>query len=53
MTLKEFIKENKDGIDEVIEFHCSNCKLNNTERREWILNDEDLYRWAKREGVRI
>ena len=23
------------------------------DRREWILNDEGLYRWAKLEGVRI
>ena len=26
---------------------------NDKERREWILNDEGLYRWAKSEGVRI
>lgn len=27
--------------------------LNDKERREWILNDEGLYRWARSEGVRI
>lgn len=26
---------------------------NDTERHEWILNDEGLYRWARSEGVRI
>jgi len=26
---------------------------NDKERREWILNDEGLYRWARFEGVRI
>jgi hypothetical protein len=27
--------------------------LNDEERRQWILNDEGLYRWARSEGVRI
>lgn len=27
--------------------------LTNKDRREWILNDEGLYRWARAEGVRI
>lgn len=26
---------------------------NDQERREWVLNDEGLYRWARAEGVRI
>lgn len=26
---------------------------NDAERREWIMNDEGLYRWARAEGVRI
>lgn len=28
-------------------------KLNDSERRQWILNDEGLYSWARSEGVRI
>jgi hypothetical protein len=27
--------------------------LSDAERRLWILNDEGLYNWARREGVRI
>lgn len=27
--------------------------LNDSERRQWILNDEGLYNWARSEGVRI
>jgi len=53
MTLREFIKENKEEIDRHIKNVCSNCRLNNEERRGWILNDEGLYLWARREGVRI
>lgn len=28
-------------------------RLNDSERRLWILNDEGLYNWARSEGVRI
>ncbi len=27
--------------------------LNDSERRDWVMNDESLYNWARREGVRI
>jgi hypothetical protein len=53
MTLAEFIRENKTEIDRAIKSACNNCKLNNEERRLWILNDEGLYSWARSEGVRI
>lgn len=53
MTLKNFIKENKEELDECIKRVYPDCKLNNEERRLWILNDEGLYRWAKSEGVRV
>jgi len=53
MTMREFIKQNKDDLDQAIRRACSNCRLNDTERRMWILNDEGLYRWARSEGVRI
>jgi len=26
---------------------------NDSERREWVLNDEGLYHWARAEGVRV
>ena len=53
MTLARFIKENKEEIDGVIKHACPNCRLNNRERRAWILNDEGLYLWARSEGVKI
>jgi len=53
MTMREFIKQNKDDLDQAIRRACSNCRLNDTERRMWILNDEGLYRWARSEGVKI
>ena len=54
MTLRDFIKENKEELDECILRVCSNIgSLNDNDRREWIMNDEGLYNWARSEGVRI
>jgi len=49
MTLKQFIKENRQEIDACTKSHYKNDE----ERRLWILNDEGLYKWARRSGVRI
>jgi len=56
MTLKQFIKENRDEIDACIARALDidkNPRANDSERRLWILNDERLYRWARAAGVRI
>lgn len=55
MTMKEFINNNKDELDRVIIQAVGNPyrRMNNEERRLWILNDEGLYNWAKSEGVRV
>lgn len=52
-SMKDFIKNNKTEIDKVIRNACPNARINDEERRLWILNDEGLYNWAKREGVKI
>ncbi len=53
MTLKDFIKNNKVELDACIHRVVPDYKLNNDERRQWILNDDGLYRWARSEGVKI
>lgn len=53
MTLRDFIRENKNEIDACISSVCPNASINNEERRLWVLNDEGLYRWARRCGCRI
>lgn len=52
-SLTDFIKNNKEEIDQAIKKIYPNVRLNNEERRQWILNDEGLYNWARSEGVRI
>ena len=51
MTLRDFIKQNREELDKAIHNVVPNVRLNNEERRQWIMNDEGLYRWARSEGV--
>ena len=56
MTLKQFIKEHREELDQYIAralVRSENPRANDEERRWWILNTEGLYRWARAEGVRI
>jgi hypothetical protein len=67
MKLKEFVRENGDEIDAAINSVMYRYdgrggrgtvptpapRYSNDERREWVRNDEGLYCWARREGVRI
>ena len=52
-SLREWIKENRKTIDKAILRVCPDCRLNDAERRLWILNDESLYLWARSEGVNV
>ncbi len=67
MTMQEFIKQNRTELDQAINgaiyrydgnggrgtIPTPAPTHNDKERREWIMNDEGLYRWARSEGVRI
>ena len=67
MKLNQFIRENRTSIDVCINSvmfkHDGNGgrgviptpapRYNDRERREFVLNDEGLYNWARSEGVRI
>lgn len=55
LSLREFIKLHRHELDQCIAhaIRQTNPKLNDSERRDWIMNDEGLYNWARSEGVRI
>jgi len=54
MTFQNFVKENRKELDDCIKGVCPNIgTLNDTDRKDWVNNDEGLYNWARREGVRI
>ena len=53
-SLREWIRSHRQEIDATIKKVCgSQVRINDEERRLWVLNDEGLYWWAKGEGVNI
>ena len=52
-SLSSWIKENRSEIDSAIRNVVPNAKIDDAERRMWVLNDEGLYNWAKSEGVNV
>ena len=54
MTFRKWISENRETIDATIKACCPNCtRFNDEERRSWVLNDEGLYLFARKDGVKI
>lgn len=67
MSLRTFIRQNRNAIDETINAvryrHDGNGgrgrvpvpapRYNDDERRQWVLNEEGLYRAARSAGARI
>ena len=52
-SLTAVIKANRAEIDKMIATRCPDLPKNDTVRRDWIMNDEGLYNWAKYKGARI
>ena len=52
-SLSSWIKENRSEIDSAIRNVVPNAKIDDAERRMWVLNDEGLYNWAKSERVNV
>ncbi|HEY8310623.1 MAG TPA: hypothetical protein VIG47_08705 [Gemmatimonadaceae bacterium] len=53
-SLREWIRENREELDRLIRGACPNiARLDDDERRLWVLNDEGLYQWARGEGVNV
>lgn len=54
MTLEQFIRKNRQELDKAIKRKYPHVKkLNDDERRVWILTDEFFYGWAKSAGVKF
>lgn len=54
-SMRQFICENRAELTEAIvrATGMPTCRINDEEREYWVLNNEGLYWWAKREGVKI
>ncbi len=55
MRLDKYIQANKEELDSAIKSRVKNSgfKIDNEERRLWILNDEAMYNAARQAGVKI
>lgn len=53
MTLRDYIRRNRETIDAVAHSSGYRGRLNDDDRRDWIMNEEGLYRDARRSGCRI
>jgi hypothetical protein len=51
--LQGFIDEHRTEISVAIWNQCPNIPLDDDELRQWIANDEGLYRWAQGEGYDV
>lgn len=51
--IRQFIRENRAEIDAAIRRVVPNARIDDDERRLWILNDEGLYRWARSMGANV
>lgn len=55
MKMRDFIRDNRKELDIKIAQIMgleSNPNPNDEERELWIINIEELYRWARSEGVK-
>lgn len=54
-SIRSFIREHREELDAAIRraLKRPDFRLNDEERRMWILNDEGLYNWARSEGVNV
>lgn len=54
MSRRDWIRQHRDELDTHIRAVCPNIgRLNDSERDNWLINDEGLYLWAKSDGVRL
>ncbi len=54
MTLEQFIRRHRSELTAAIRAQVPNGgRIDDEERRLWVLNDEGLYNWARSEGVEI
>ena len=53
MTKRQFLKENRTELDAAIHSICPDISLNDSDRWDWIQNDEGLYNWARSCGVNV
>ena len=53
MTMQQFINSNRKDIDDGVLRAYGVTIDTDSEREDWIVNDEGLYNWAANDGVEL
>lgn len=54
MRLQDFVRQNRAELDQCIWNVTSHQqRMTDQERRDWVMNDEGLYQWARSAGCKI
>jgi len=54
MTVATWVRNHRASIDAIIQRSGGHARrLNDHERRLWVVNDEGLYCWARADGARV
>jgi len=56
VSIAKFVQRHRQEIDRIIlsghGMRNYRHKISDDDRKKWVLNDDYLYRWARREGVK-
>ena len=54
MSMRQFIRTHRAEITEKIKKQCPKVgSLNDHDRQKWVLADDEMYKWARAEGVTV
>jgi len=55
MRMRQFLKDKRAELDAYIRQKLGDpdYRLNDSEREQWVANDETLYNWARDLGVNV
>jgi hypothetical protein len=53
MTMRKFLKDNKETIAESCRANGLPVPTNNDEREQFVMNDEGWYKYAQQSGVKV
>jgi hypothetical protein len=53
MSLRAWVRQHRDTINATIRGAGVTGTINDSDREDWVLNDEGLYRSAQADGVNI
>ena len=53
MEMIDFIRQNRGDLARIILDRCPAAEITEDEIEDWIINQPDLYEWARSKGVDV